>query len=67
MTKKVRIVSLACDTPTSPPLHFYKTLSKYVLENQSYRVHKILASGGRKLHNEEERGVSLAHAYWSSS
>ena len=43
--KKVRVVSLACDIPTGPPLHFYRTLSKYVLGYQSYRVHKILASG----------------------
>ena len=42
--KEVRVVSLACDMPTGPPLHFYKT-SKYVLEYQSYGVHKILASG----------------------
>ena len=40
--KKVRIVSLACDTPTGPPLHFYKLFSKYVL---GYGVHKIWASG----------------------
>ena len=43
--KKVRFVSLACDTPTGPPLNFYKTLSKHVLRYQSYGVHKILASG----------------------
>ena len=43
--KNVRVVSLACDTPTGPPLHFYKTLSKYVLGYQIYGVHKILASG----------------------
>ena len=42
--KKVRVVSLACDTPTGPPLHFYKALSKYVLGYQNYGVHKILAS-----------------------
>ena len=43
--KKVRVVSLACDTPTGPLQHFYKTLSKYVLGYQRYGVHKILASG----------------------
>ena len=43
--KEVRAVSLACDTPTGPPLHFYRTLSKYVLRYQIYGVHKILASG----------------------
>ena len=40
----MRVVSLLCDTPTGPALHFYKT-SKYVLGYQSYGVHKILASG----------------------
>ena len=43
--KKVRVVSLACDMLTGPPLNFYKTLSKYVLGYRSYGVHKILASG----------------------
>ena len=43
--EKVRVVSLAYDKPTGPPLHFYKILSKYVLGSQSYGVHKILASG----------------------
>ena len=28
--KTVRVVSLASDTPTGPPLHFYQILSKYV-------------------------------------
>ena len=40
--KKVRVVSLACDMPTGPPLYFYKTLSKYIYGYQSYGVHKIL-------------------------
>ena len=43
--KKVRVVSFACDIPTGPPVHFYKTLSKYVLGYQSYKMHKILTSG----------------------
>ena len=42
---KVRVISLAWDMPTGPPLHFFKTLSKYVLGYQSYGVHKISASG----------------------
>ena len=37
MKKKVRAVSLACDTPTGPPLHLYQILS-------CYGLHKILAS-----------------------
>ena len=43
--KEVRVVSLACNTPTGYPLHFYKILSRYVLGYQSYRVHKIWALG----------------------
>ena len=44
--KEVIVGSLACDTLTSPPLHFYKTLSKYVLEYQSYGANKILSFRG---------------------
>ena len=43
MEKKVRIVSLACDTPTGPPLHLYQILSYY--QYGSYGLHKISASG----------------------
>ena len=47
--KKVIVVPLACDMRTDPPLHFYKTLSKYVLGYQSYGAYKneakISASG----------------------
>ena len=57
--KKVRVVSLACDTPTGPPLHFYKTLSKYVLGYQSY---------GYYYEEESESCLSyMRHTYWSSS
>ena len=45
----VRVVSLAHDMPTDPPLHSYQILSKYVKWYQSYGVHKdvstISASG----------------------
>ena len=40
--KKVKVVSLARDTPTGPPLHFYQILSYYL---KQYGPHKILASG----------------------
>ena len=43
--KNVRVVALSWDMPTGPPVHFYKTLSKYILGYQSYRKHKILDSG----------------------
>ena len=42
---KVRAVSLACDTLTSPPLHPYQILSNYLKQYGSYSLHKILASG----------------------
>ena len=38
--KKVRVVALARDTPTGPPLHFYQIY--YLIQ---YGLHKILASG----------------------
>ena len=40
LTKKVTVVSLACDMPTSPPLHSYQILPKYVKGYQSYGMHK---------------------------
>ena len=50
--KKVRVASLACDMPTGPPLHFYKTLSKICLRVSNYLkqygsngLHKISDSG----------------------
>ena len=43
--KKVRVVSLARDKPTGPPLHFYQILSYYLKQYGSYGLHKILASG----------------------
>ena len=44
-TKTWRVVTLACNIPTGPLLHFYQTLSNYVLRYQSYGLHKISASG----------------------
>ena len=41
---KVRVVSLARDMPTGPPLHFYQILSYYLKQYGSYGLHKILAS-----------------------
>ena len=38
--KTVRLVSLAHDTPTGPPLHSYQILSKYVQGYQSYGARK---------------------------
>ena len=45
ITKTVRVVTLTCNIPTGPLLHFYQTFSKYVLGYQSYGLHKISASG----------------------
>ena len=38
--KTVRVVSLAHDMPTGPPLYSYQILSKYVQGFQSYGAHK---------------------------
>ena len=43
--KKVRVVSLPCDTPTGPPLHLFQILSYYLKQYGSYGLHEILASG----------------------
>ena len=43
--KKVRVVSLACDMPTGPPLNLYQILLYYLKQYGSYGLHKISASG----------------------
>ena len=45
MKKKVRVVSLACDMPTGPPLNLYQILSYYLKQYESYGLHNISASG----------------------
>ena len=45
ITNVVRVVSLARDTPTGPPLHLYQILSNYLKQYGSYGLHKISASG----------------------
>ena len=40
ITKTVRVVSLACATPTGPPQHSYQIISKYVQGYRSYGAHK---------------------------
>ena len=42
---KVRVVFLARDMPTGPPLHPYQILSNYLKKYESYGQHKISASG----------------------
>ena len=59
--KKVRVVSLACYMPTGPPLHFYKTLSKYALGYQSYGVQQDFGfMGDNYIRKKKVRVVSLA-------
>ena len=41
----VRVVSIARDTPTGPPLHPYHILSNYLKQYGSYGLHKMSASG----------------------
>ena len=43
--KNVRVVSLACNKPTGPPLDFYQILSYYLKQYGSYGLHEISASG----------------------
>ena len=45
ITKKVRVVSLARDTPTGPPLQPYQLLSNYLKQYGRYGQHKIPAAG----------------------
>ena len=45
ITKTVRVVSLARDTPTGPPLHSYQIYSNYLRQYGSYGLRKISASG----------------------
>ena len=55
---KVRVVSLACDTPTGPPLHPYQILSNYLKQYGISGLHKISASG--EILYKKDRVVSLA-------
>ena len=57
--KKVRIVSLACDMPTGPLLHFYKT-SKYVLGYQLWSAQYFGFRGDNYITKKKVRVVSLA-------
>ena len=45
MKKKLRVVSLAYDMPTGPPLHLYLISQYYLKQYGSYGLHKISASG----------------------
>ena len=68
MKKKVRVVSLACDMPTGPPLNLYQILSYYLKQYGSYGLHKI-SLWGRQLYKEESESClsCMGHAYWCSS
>ena len=63
--KKLRVVSLACDMPTGPPLHLYQILPYYLKQYGSDGLHKISASG-RQLHNKESESC-LPYTRSSSS
>ena len=61
ITKKMRVVSLAWDMPTGPPLYSYQILSKFVLGCQSYGAHKSASMDFRGNYiTKKERVVSLA-------
>ena len=55
----MRVVSLARDTPTGPPLHPYQ-ISNYLKQYGIYGLHKTLASGGDDYIMKTMRVVSLA-------
>ena len=66
--KTVRVVTFAHNIPTGPLLHFYQTLSKYVLGYESYSLHKISASMEITTQRIKwELSLLTRHAYWSSS
>ena len=58
ITKKVRVVSLARDMHTVPPVHPDKLLSNYLKQYGSYDLHKVSAS--REI-TKIMTVVSLAH------
>ena len=39
--KKVRVVPLACDMPTGPPLNLYQILSNYLTQYGRYGLYKM--------------------------
>ena len=59
ITKTVRVVTLAGDTPTGPPLHFFQTVSKYVKGIQSYG---LLSVSGEITSESIKWELSLLHA-----
>ena len=60
ITNKVRVIFLACDTPTGPTLHPYQILSNYLKLYGSYGLQMISASG-KITTLQRLRVVSLAH------
>ena len=60
ITKKVRVVSLACHRHTGPPLHPYQILSNYLKQYGSYGLHNYIMKKVRVLIS------STQHAYFSS-
>ena len=45
ITKKVRVISLARDTPIDPPINPYLILSNYLKQYGGYDLHNISTSG----------------------
>ena len=64
--KKVRVVSLAWDTPTGPPLHSYQILWNYLKQYGSYGL-LILTRGDNYITQGESCLSCRQHAYWSFS
>ena len=60
-TKKVTVVSLARDTPTSLPLQPYRILSNYLKQYGSYGLHKIFGFRGDN-YIKKKWELTLLHA-----
>ena len=59
--KKVRVVSLACDMPTDPPLHFNKKIIKiYLKVSKQWCTQDFGFRGDNYIMTKKVRVVSLA-------
>ena len=58
--KKVRVVSLACDMPTGPPLNLYQILSYYLKQYERWPAQDFGFRGDNYI-MKKVRVVSLAH------
>ena len=60
-TKKVRVVSLAHDTPNGPPLYPYQILSNLLKQYGSYGLRMIFGFRGYNYITKKKKELSLLH------